>query len=133
MTLKEFKRRAALTRTLENLGFDKSQVTALRNISTGLRRWYERECGDDRGAIMRDEYTGKPRWHANTHKAMNWPIPDLEAAHLRRLARIMAAHPALSYYLQRDPRGAALYILRPGDVPEGKQADSYYTNGICVY
>lgn len=39
----------------------------------------------------------------------------------------------LSYYIQSDPRGAALYILRPGDVPEGKEADSYYTRGICVY
>lgn len=36
-------------------------------------------------------------------------------------------------YIQGDPRGAALYILRPGDVPEGKDADAYYTRGICVY
>lgn len=39
----------------------------------------------------------------------------------------------LSYYLQTDPRGASLYILRPGDVPEGKDVQSYYTRGICVY
>lgn len=39
----------------------------------------------------------------------------------------------LSAYVQTDPRGAALYILRPGDVPEGQDAESYYTRGICVY
>jgi hypothetical protein len=36
-------------------------------------------------------------------------------------------------YIQTDPRGAALYILRPGDVPEGKDAGAYYNRGICVY
>lgn len=39
----------------------------------------------------------------------------------------------ITYYLQTDPRGAALYILRPGDVPEGKDVDAYYNRGICVY
>lgn len=40
---------------------------------------------------------------------------------------------ALSAYIQTDPRGAALYILRPGDVPEGQDIGSSYTRGICVY
>jgi hypothetical protein len=39
----------------------------------------------------------------------------------------------LSAYIQTDPRGAALYILRPGDVPDGASADSYYSRGVCVY
>ena len=36
-------------------------------------------------------------------------------------------------YIQGDPRGAALYILRPGDVPDGADAASYYNRGVCVY
>lgn len=40
---------------------------------------------------------------------------------------------AVSAYVQTDPRGAALYILRPEDVPEGQDVGSYYTRGICVY
>jgi hypothetical protein len=39
----------------------------------------------------------------------------------------------ISAYLQTDPRGAALYIIRPGDVPDGADVSSYYTRGICVY
>tara|TARA_R110000868_G_scaffold207722_1_gene456707 strand:+ start:1744 stop:2277 length:534 start_codon:yes stop_codon:yes gene_type:complete len=39
----------------------------------------------------------------------------------------------MSAYIQGDPRGAALYILRPGDVPAGQPVDSYYSRGICVY
>lgn len=45
----------------------------------------------------------------------------------------MARYPALSYYVQGDPRGASLYILRPGDVPEGKEVDGYYSRGVAVY
>lgn len=40
---------------------------------------------------------------------------------------------ALSAYIQGDPRGAALYIIRPGDVPEGEEVGAYYSRGICVY
>jgi hypothetical protein len=36
-------------------------------------------------------------------------------------------------YIQTDPRGAALYIIRPGDVPAGADASAYYSRGICVY
>jgi hypothetical protein len=39
----------------------------------------------------------------------------------------------VSAYIQTDPRGAALYIIRPDDVPEGKNFESYYNRGICVY
>jgi hypothetical protein len=45
----------------------------------------------------------------------------------------MARYPALSAYIQGDPRGAALYILRPGDVPAGADVDAYYSCGIAVY
>ena len=36
-------------------------------------------------------------------------------------------------YIQTDPRGVALYLLRPGDVPDGERDDSHYSRGICVY
>ena len=39
----------------------------------------------------------------------------------------------LTFYIQSDPRGAALYIIRPGDVPEGADVASCYNRGICVY
>lgn len=70
-------------------------------------------------------------------------IADREAGARKRLAAIIEArnkrnwHPIMpepvSAYVQGDPRGAALYILRPGDVPEGADAGAYYSRGICVY
>lgn len=55
-------------------------------------------------------------------------ISQTDAEELRRIAM-----PHLSAYVQGDPRGAALYILRPGDVPEGENAESYYSRGVAVY
>ena len=60
-------------------------------------------------------------------------IADRESGALRRLAVIMSRYPTLKSYVQGDPRGASLYILRPVDIREGAEIDSYYSNGIAVY
>ena len=150
MTKREALRQTEQARALLSLGFTQDEAEALRRISMTLRRWYERECGDGTGCIERDETTDKPVWrHAYSGHAT--PIPDREAGARRRLEAIVKVRnrrvrverstgdvlgPAtsnLSTYLQTDPRGAALYILRPGDVPDGYDVASYYTRGICVY
>ena len=128
---KEIARRAQLENTLVALGFAPHETEALRRISRTLHRWYELECGTDAGCIERDDSTGKPFWL--TSSGHRYPVRDREAGALRRLNKIMSAHSPLRHYLQTDPRGASLYILRPGDVPEGASASSCYTRGICVY
>ena len=101
----------------------------LRRISMTLRRWSEHECN---GAIQRDD-DGRPHWHSTFDGRKIAPAPDRERGAIKRLATIMAAYPTLTTYVQGDPRGCALYILRPSDVPEGKDADAYYSRGVAVY
>jgi hypothetical protein len=114
-----------------------------------LHRWHELECGDSndyaswtitRGRKGKDgfEYDDDGDSYLERHvhsenKARYSRIPDREKGALKRLAKIMTAYPTLKAYVQGDPRGAALYILRPGDVPEGASVDSCYSNGIAVY
>jgi len=144
---------------LLQLGFTVTEAESLRRISMTLRRWYERECGDENGCIERDSETGRPFvvYHRAGYSTQSRiPIPDRERGAEKRLAAIMAKHTGdhcprcepgafqpcgkscrhvvgkLTAYLQTDPRGAALYILRPGDVPEGESASAYYSRGICV-
>jgi hypothetical protein len=117
---------------LVRAGIDYDDAHALRRIAMILRRWHELECGDGHGAIERDEATGKPYW-LNAHTGRRQSVADREAGAKRRLAKIMEKYPALRAYIQGDPRGAALYILRPGDVPEGENAGSYYSRGLAVY
>lgn len=114
------------------LGLYREDAAELRRIAMTLHRWHEMECGVDNGCVERDETTQKTYW-LNSHTMRRMPIPDRETGALKRLATIMAKYPTLTSYVQGDPRGCALYILRPGDVPEGGQADSYYSRGIAVY
>lgn len=151
MTKQEWQRREHLRKALTSLGFTDDEVEKLRRISNTLQRWYELECGNDRGCIERDEVSGIPQWrHAtDTGRYCGFPIPDRERGAVKRLKEIINARndrvlmsgaaidvknpPLLGWYLQTDPRGAALYILRPGDVPAGADASAYYNRGICVY
>lgn len=114
------------------VGITPDDAAALRRIAMTLHRWQEAECGNGFGAIERDEATGRPYWH-NAMSGRRTPVPDREGGALRRLALVMKAYPALTTYIQGDCRGAPLYILRPGDVPEGKHAESYYNRGLAVY
>lgn len=78
----------------------------------------------------RDPATGKQVCRTAT---LYTPTPDREAGARKRLAEIMARYPTLTAYVQGDPRGAALYILRPGDVPAGEDVGAYYNRGIAVH
>ena len=125
---------------LAALGITTDDAYALRRISMTLHRWHELECGDGHGHIERDEKTELPRYYNDNARYLGandvrrgYIIPDRERGALRRLAAIMARYPTLQHYVQGDPRGCALYILRPGDVPEGQNADAYYSRGVAVY
>lgn len=144
MTKAEAARRTQLAVTLHTLGFTYEESIALRRISLTLRRWHEMECGIDSGCIERDPETDRPywvsEWGAQWGRGMRTrrPIADRETGARKRLAAILKARnerdsTALDAYVQTDPRGAALYILRPGDIPAGSSPDSCYTRGICVY
>ena len=117
---------------LTRAGISHEDAMGLRRIAMTLHRWHELECGTEAGGVERDETTGVCYWY-NSRSRRRSPTPDRETGALKRLATIMAKYPTLAYYVQGDPRGAALYILRPGDVPEGEPAESYYSRGLAVY
>ena len=134
--------------SLRQAGISLDDAFALRRISMSLQRWHELECGDGNAycswAIERacrtpdgwkHDENGNPYilryWHDG--KVTNERIPDREKGALKRLDAIMARYPGLSAYVQGDPRGAALYIIRPGDVPEGCDVNAYYSHGMAVY
>lgn len=135
MTRKESTRIAHQESALNQLGITSDHAEKLRRISMTLQRWHELGCGIECGwYVERNEKTEKPHMcNGNTGYRSRQPIPDREKGAHRRLATIMASYPHLTAYVQTDPRGIALYILRPGDVPTGKDASCYYNRGIAVY
>ena len=148
MTKREVLRQYTQEQTLQSLGFTRTESQALRRISMTLSSWSEHECN---GTIERDENRdNRPFWsHPETGRHFVAPVADRESGAIKRLRAIFARHhdrqapswpdgPAvypnpLRYYVQGDPRGAALYILRPGDVPDGADVGSYYSRGIAIY
>jgi len=136
---------------LRQAGISREDAQALRRISMTLHRWHELECGDSdnyksycltrghkRGQEFEyDEDNGKPflevHYRTGPAKASYQSVPDREKGALKRLKAIMARYPGFAYYVQGDPRGASLYILRPGDVPAGASVNSCYNRGIAVY
>ena len=132
MNKRETMRQTRLENALLHLGFSFAEAAELRRISMTLSRWAEHECN---GVIQRDgdDGDGKPFWYSSITCHKLGPAPDRERGALKRLAAIMARHAPLESYVQGDPRGVALYILRPGDVPKGSRAESCYSRGIAVY
>lgn len=149
MNKSEQKRRDRQELVLLNLGFTNDEIKKLIRISHTLRNWFEYECGTSSGQVMRsierdgDEPDSKPYLRIQYPRLgeyvdRRYPIADRETGARKRLLNIIIAHAArtgraLSAYVQTDPRGCAIYILRPGDVPAGEQADAYYSRGIPVY
>lgn len=140
MTKQERETRHRTYNALQALGFTFDECEKLRRISMTLHRWHELECGNSNDwaswAIERDEETEIPylvTHHYNQNKPTRRRVADREAGARKRLAEILESKPGISAYIQGDPRGAALYILRPGDVPEGAEPMSHYHRGICVY
>ena len=96
------------------------------------------ELGKSRGKpkkIFIHNDNGRPYMETHYHDrnaAEYYRVDDRERGALKRLAAIMARYPDYQVYVQGDPRGASLYILRPGDVRDGASIDSCYSNGIAV-
>jgi hypothetical protein len=129
-----------LSNALTNLGFSSSEIDQLLSVERGLHRWHELECGtgNDRVSVSveRDEKTEKPFKRVQFQTRSGWidrktPCRDMEKANLSRLSRIMEGKTCKAY-VQGDPRGCALYILRPGDVPEGCDSHAYYSRGLAI-
>jgi len=125
-------------------GIKIEDAVALRRISMTLHRWHELECGDGNNygswAIERDDESEKPymvhhhyRHGQGQDSVSRTAIPDREMGARKRLGKIMAGYPGFAAYVQTDPRGCALYVLRPGDVPADAAIDSCYNRGIAVY
>lgn len=136
MNKHELERRARLAASLQSLGFTLDEVASLRRISSTLQRWHELECGVDGGWYIERETEDEdspPHLKNSCTGRDHGRTPDRERGALRRLAGIMYAYPTLGHYVQTDPRGCALYVLRPDDVPAGEPLESYYSRGIAVY
>jgi len=116
-----------LVNSLALLGFTMDDTDRLLKISRTLHRWHELECNGD---IQRDEVTEKP-FVVHHYTKNRYPYPDKEKGALKRLAEILEGK-GVTHYQQTDPRGCALYLIRPTDVPAGESVNAFYSRGIAI-
>ena len=128
MTKRQAENYSRLLRDLGAVGFSPAEVDTLLRCSRVLSTWAEDECN---GAIQRDAESDIPYWY-NTNTGLRiGRTADRERGALNRAAAICARH-GCTHYHQTDPRGCALYVIRPGDLPVGRDVESCYTNGVAV-
>jgi hypothetical protein len=137
----QFKRKSRLI----EFGISRDDIKSLHRISNTLRNWFELECGFNTpnggsGAIERDELTEQPfmRTWDNQNGKRKWSIRDRETGARKRLDKIMSNYPDLVSYVQRDPRGCAVYILQTSQLDGSwmnpwPEISSIYTNGIAIF
>lgn len=130
MTRKQAERYMRLVDKLGQHGVTREEVDSLLRCSRVLSTWCEHEAN---GEIQRDGENGDgaPYWYNTTTGKRCGRTADREAGAVRRATAICERH-GLTMFYQGDCRGCAIYVLRPGDVPEGQRADGYYTRGLAV-
>lgn len=133
-----YKERSEVIARLARLGIGYDDAQRFRRIAMTLHNWHEQECGSDRGCIERRDEDGKPYWYnpSSDHSgkpAHRFLVPDREKGALKRLASLMGKYPHLVEYVQGDPRGASLYLLRRTDLSDGMNLDSAYSCGTAIY
>ena len=130
MNKNQVDRYCSLRNDLLARGFDDREINGLLRAEKTLHRWAEHECN---GTIQRDgdNGDGRPYWYNTNTGAKLGPTADREAGALKRATAIARAH-GCDIYHQGDPRGCALYIIRPGDIQDGHNVGSCYTNGLAI-
>ena len=93
-------------------------VVTLQSISRSLSRLGEGSCNGD-WEYSEDD---KPKCRQEKRE-------DRLCAKAKELAESLGA----TFYYQTDPRGAAVYLIFPGDIREGVSVESSYSNGVCLY
>jgi hypothetical protein len=124
------------------IGVSYEDAGKLRLIERTLHRWAELECGDSNDysswAIERDDETEKPYFVRHVYargivkdQTYRTPTADREAGALKRLSKIMANYPSLTFYHQSDPRRCALWLVPKEKLSAGESLDSVYTRGVA--
>jgi hypothetical protein len=128
----EFLERDVVSQLLKSEGVSTRDAEELAKISMRLRKWKQLEVGTDGGHIERQENTNMPFWVRDDGSA--WvKVADMEAEAMKKLEGIIGKHKRLTAYIQGDPAGVVLYIIRESDIPKGRNIEEFYNRGIPVF
>lgn len=111
----------------------RADINILRLAEKTLRAWFTALCGNSNDwqswAIERDETTDIPYRCVYPHqgKAYRVRVRDRETGARKRVEDVCARN-GLHFFVQTDPRGAALYVSR-----EPLDDQNYSSAGVAMY
>lgn len=122
---------STMNKRLREFGLSEKDIRVIRGISRGLTYWDEALCGTEDYTIEQKE--DGTFWKTVYKTGWHFPVEDYSMRAVKRLDKLFAKHPDLTWYHQTDSRGCALYVLKKADI-EGKDIDQVYSSyGRAVY
>lgn len=94
-------------------------IEELNSISRRLHRLDENSCNGY------SDFQGN--WNEEAEKKA-----EKRELRLEKRAETIASQWGAKIYRQGDPRGWSLYIVFPGDIPQGEDVGAYYNRGVGV-
>lgn len=121
-----------LAQSLAHFKLSPDDIAKLLRIEEKLRRWHELRCGIDAGHVEEIGSEGSGKWEFVNRHGHRSPIRDAGKQARKALNAFTAENPDLIFYVQADPRGCALYLLKKSQVDSGEDVNAVYNRGVAI-
>lgn len=121
-----------LAQSLAHFNLSPDDIAKLLRIEKKLRRWHELQCGVDAGRVEEVGGEGSGKWEFVNRHGNRSPIRDAGKQARKALNACTAGNPDLIFYVQTDPRGYALYLLKKSQVETGEDVNAVYNRGVAI-
>jgi hypothetical protein len=121
-----------LAQRLAHFKLSPDDIAKLLRIEKKLRRWHELQCGVEAGHVEEVGGEGSGKWEFVNRHGNRSPIRDPGKQADKALNVFTAENPDLFFYVQTDPRGCALYLLKKSDAQSGEKLGSVYCRGVAI-
>lgn len=121
-----------LAQSLECFKLLPDDIAKLLRIEKKLRRWHELQCGADAGHVEEVGEEGSGNWEFVNRHGHRSPIRNATEQARKTLNAFKTVDPDLLFYVQTDPRGCALYLLKKSQVESGEDVNAVYSRGVAI-
>lgn len=121
-----------LAQSLADFNLSPDEIAKLLRLEKKLSRWHELQCGLDAGHVEEVGGEGSGKWEFVNRHGNRSPIRDAGKQARKVLNAFTAENPDLYFFVQPDPRGCALYLLKKSQVESGERLNAVYSRGVAI-
>jgi hypothetical protein len=121
-----------LAQSLAHFKLSPEEIAKLLRVEKKLRRWHELQCGVEAGHVEEIGGEGSGKWEFVNRHGYRSPIRDAGKQAEKALNAFTDENSDLFIYVQPDPRGCALYLLKKSQVESGEELSAVYMRGVAI-